>query len=76
MCFLQGERVAELLLHHARAHECQDIPQFKKEMAELVDHALRNTVSLGKVMKELCAILFSLYCISDIGYYWLVYICK
>ncbi|XP_029697305.1 uncharacterized aarF domain-containing protein kinase 2 [Takifugu rubripes] len=45
----QGERVAELLLHHARAHECQDIPQFKKEMAELVDHALRNTVSLGKI---------------------------
>lgn len=50
--------MAELLLHHARANECQDIPQFKKEMAELVDHALRNTVSLGKVLKEICVLLF------------------
>lgn len=74
MCFLQGERVAELLLHHARAHECQDIPQFKKEMAELVDHALRNTVSLGKVLKELCAILFSLRVSDIIG--WSISICK
>ncbi|XP_018531481.1 LOW QUALITY PROTEIN: uncharacterized aarF domain-containing protein kinase 2 [Lates calcarifer] len=45
----QGERVAELILHHARASECQDVPQFKKEMAQLVDHALSNTLSLGKI---------------------------
>ncbi|CAJ1056188.1 uncharacterized aarF domain-containing protein kinase 2 [Xyrichtys novacula] len=45
----QGERVAELILNHARANECQDVPQFKKEMAQLVDHALSNTLSLGKV---------------------------
>uniref|UniRef100_A0A671YY57 AarF domain containing kinase 2 n=1 Tax=Sparus aurata TaxID=8175 RepID=A0A671YY57_SPAAU len=45
----QGERVAELILNHARANECQDVPQFKKEMAELVDQALSNTLSLGKV---------------------------
>ncbi|XP_028288032.1 uncharacterized aarF domain-containing protein kinase 2 [Parambassis ranga] len=45
----QGEQVAELILHHARANECQDVPQFKKEMAELVDHALRNTLALGKI---------------------------
>ncbi|KAM3609156.1 uncharacterized protein V6R79_010398 [Siganus canaliculatus] len=45
----QGERVADLILHHARANECQDVPQFKKEMAELVDQALSNTISLGKV---------------------------
>ncbi|KAM9376279.1 putative aarF domain-containing protein kinase 2 [Pholidichthys leucotaenia] len=46
----QGERVAELILHHARASECQDVEQFKKEMAELVDHALSsNTLSLGKI---------------------------
>lgn len=50
--------MAELLLHHARANECQDIPQFKKEMAELVDHALRNTVSLGKVPKGICVFVF------------------
>ncbi|KAK7891409.1 hypothetical protein WMY93_023372 [Mugilogobius chulae] len=35
--------------HHARANECQDIPQFKKEMAQLVDHALSNTLALGKI---------------------------
>uniref|UniRef100_A0A8C6S4F7 AarF domain containing kinase 2 n=1 Tax=Neogobius melanostomus TaxID=47308 RepID=A0A8C6S4F7_9GOBI len=45
----KGERVAELILHHARANECQDIPQFKKEMAQLVDHALSNTLALGKI---------------------------
>ncbi|XP_029290715.1 LOW QUALITY PROTEIN: uncharacterized aarF domain-containing protein kinase 2 [Cottoperca gobio] len=44
----QGERVAELLLNHARANECQDVPQFKKEMAHLVDNALSKTLSLGK----------------------------
>ncbi|XP_071005270.1 uncharacterized aarF domain-containing protein kinase 2 isoform X1 [Oncorhynchus clarkii lewisi] len=45
----QGEQVAELILNHARTNECQDVPRFKKEMAELVDHALSNTLSLGKV---------------------------
>ncbi|KAI3371115.1 hypothetical protein L3Q82_023758, partial [Scortum barcoo] len=45
----QGERVAELILNHARASECKDVPQFKKEMAQLVDHALSNTLSLGKI---------------------------
>ncbi|XP_072529877.1 uncharacterized aarF domain-containing protein kinase 2 [Salminus brasiliensis] len=45
----QGERVAELILNHARASECKDVPRFKKEMAELVNHALSDTLSLGKV---------------------------
>ncbi|XP_008292959.1 uncharacterized aarF domain-containing protein kinase 2 [Stegastes partitus] len=45
----QGERVAELILHHARANECSDVPRFKKEMAELVEQALCNTFTLGKV---------------------------
>ncbi|KAJ7997892.1 hypothetical protein DPEC_G00216880 [Dallia pectoralis] len=45
----QGERVAELILNHARANECQDVPMFKQEMAQLVDHALSNTLTLGKV---------------------------
>ncbi|XP_077567282.1 putative aarF domain-containing protein kinase 2 [Stigmatopora nigra] len=45
----QGERVAELILHHARANECQDVPRFKKEMAQLVDVALTGTLSLGKI---------------------------
>lgn len=42
--------MAELILHHARASECQDVARFKKEMAELVDGALSDTtLSLGKV---------------------------
>lgn len=47
--FVQGEQVAELILHHARASECKDVLQFKKEMGQLVDQALSNTLSLGKV---------------------------
>ncbi|TFK02839.1 muscarinic acetylcholine receptor M2 [Platysternon megacephalum] len=45
----QGERVAELILHHARANQCKDIERFKVEMAELVTKARMNTVALGKV---------------------------
>uniref|UniRef100_UPI0037E7F867 uncharacterized aarF domain-containing protein kinase 2 n=1 Tax=Semicossyphus pulcher TaxID=241346 RepID=UPI0037E7F867 len=45
----QGERVAELILNHARANECKDVPQFKKEMAQLVDHALSIPLALGKI---------------------------
>ncbi|XP_041111197.1 uncharacterized aarF domain-containing protein kinase 2 isoform X2 [Polyodon spathula] len=45
----QGEKVAELILHHARASECRDVERFKCEMAELVNEAKRNTVSLGKL---------------------------
>ncbi|XP_061578479.1 uncharacterized aarF domain-containing protein kinase 2 [Cololabis saira] len=57
----QGERVAELILHHARANECQDVPQFKKEMAELVDHAVSNTLSLGKIqVSDLLSRVFGL----------------
>ncbi|XP_045894290.1 uncharacterized aarF domain-containing protein kinase 2 isoform X2 [Micropterus dolomieu] len=57
----QGERVAELILNHARANECQDVPQFKKEMAQLVDHALTNTLSLGKIqVGELLSKVFGL----------------
>lgn len=41
--------MAELLLNHARANECRDVPQFKKEMSQLVDRALGNTLALGKV---------------------------
>ncbi|KFQ06019.1 putative aarF domain-containing protein kinase 2, partial [Haliaeetus albicilla] len=44
----QGERVAELILHHARANQCQDIERFKAEMAELVTKVRRNTIALGK----------------------------
>ncbi|XP_066524664.1 uncharacterized aarF domain-containing protein kinase 2 [Hoplias malabaricus] len=57
----QGERVAELILKHARASECKDVPLFKKEMAELVNHALSDTLSLGKVqVTELLSQVFRL----------------
>ncbi|XP_037621989.1 uncharacterized aarF domain-containing protein kinase 2 [Sebastes umbrosus] len=57
----QGERVAELILNHARANECQDVPRFKKEMAQLVDKALSNTLSLGKFqVGELLSRVFGL----------------
>ncbi|XP_032057087.1 uncharacterized aarF domain-containing protein kinase 2 [Aythya fuligula] len=45
----QGERVAELILHHARANQCQDIERFKSEMAELVTKVRGNTIALGKL---------------------------
>ncbi|XP_074863267.1 putative aarF domain-containing protein kinase 2 isoform X2 [Carettochelys insculpta] len=45
----QGERVAELILHHSRANQCKDIKRFKAEMAELVSKARMNTVVLGKL---------------------------
>nr|XP_015208518.1 PREDICTED: uncharacterized aarF domain-containing protein kinase 2 [Lepisosteus oculatus] len=45
----QGDRVAELILHHARASECRSVERFKQEMAELVNEARSNTVTLGKV---------------------------
>ncbi|KAL6106429.1 adck2 [Pungitius sinensis] len=57
----QGERVAELLLNHARANECRDVPRFKEEMAQLVDDALSNTLSLGKFqVGELLSRVFGL----------------
>ncbi|XP_061679202.1 uncharacterized aarF domain-containing protein kinase 2 [Syngnathoides biaculeatus] len=45
----QGETVAELILHHARANECKDVARFKEDMADLVDVALSSTLSLGKI---------------------------
>ncbi|XP_009076189.1 PREDICTED: uncharacterized aarF domain-containing protein kinase 2, partial [Acanthisitta chloris] len=45
----QGERVAELILHHARANQCQDIERFKADMAELVTKVRGNTIALGKL---------------------------
>ncbi|XP_074051371.1 putative aarF domain-containing protein kinase 2 [Macrotis lagotis] len=45
----QGERVAELILHHARANECQDVEKFKTEMAVLVAQARKNTITLEKL---------------------------
>ncbi|XP_072508671.1 uncharacterized aarF domain-containing protein kinase 2 isoform X2 [Notamacropus eugenii] len=45
----QGERVAELILNHARANECQDVEKFKTEMAVLVTQARKNTITLEKL---------------------------
>lgn len=46
-----------MLLNHARANECRDVPRFKKEMSQLVDDALNNTLSLGKVHASLWIIM-------------------
>ncbi|XP_028929062.1 uncharacterized aarF domain-containing protein kinase 2 isoform X1 [Ornithorhynchus anatinus] len=57
----QGERVAELILHHARASECRDVERFKAEMADLVTRARENTVSLGKLqVADLLSSVFKL----------------
>ena len=53
MCVFQGQRVAELILHHARAHECKDVEGFKAEMARLVTQARKNTITLEKVSRPL-----------------------
>uniref|UniRef100_G3TNZ9 AarF domain containing kinase 2 n=1 Tax=Loxodonta africana TaxID=9785 RepID=G3TNZ9_LOXAF len=45
----RGQRVAELILHHARASECRDVEAFKAEMATLVSQARKNTVTLEKL---------------------------
>ncbi|KAI5947981.1 putative aarF domain-containing protein kinase 2 [Manis javanica] len=45
----QGQRVAELVLHHARASECRDVEGFKAEMATLVTQARKNTITLEKL---------------------------
>ncbi|KAM7397019.1 hypothetical protein PAMP_020018 [Pampus punctatissimus] len=65
----QGDRVAELILHHARANECQDVPQFKKEMSQLVDNVLSNTLSLGKVKLEsnFASIVFAIMVLEGLG---------
>ncbi|KFO30121.1 Putative aarF domain-containing protein kinase 2 [Fukomys damarensis] len=45
----QGHRVAELILHHARASECSDVEGFKVEMAALVTQARRDSITLEKL---------------------------
>uniref|UniRef100_A0A8C2MCM6 AarF domain containing kinase 2 n=1 Tax=Cricetulus griseus TaxID=10029 RepID=A0A8C2MCM6_CRIGR len=45
----QGHKVAELILHHARANECKDVERFKEEMATLVTQARKNTLTLEKL---------------------------
>lgn len=65
---LQGDRVAELILNHARANECKDVPLFKKEMAELVDHAVSNTLSLGKVFCLLSNLFSRSYYVTNLWY--------
>nr|XP_055202393.1 uncharacterized aarF domain-containing protein kinase 2 isoform X3 [Gorilla gorilla gorilla] len=49
MLLKMGQRVAELILHHARASECRDVEGFKTEMAMLVTQARKNTITLEKL---------------------------
>lgn len=57
----QGQKVAELILHHARANECRDVEGFKAEMAALVAQAREQTVTLEKLqVSSLLANVFKL----------------
>ncbi|ELT87890.1 hypothetical protein CAPTEDRAFT_82908, partial [Capitella teleta] len=44
----EGEKVAELMLRHARSNECSDVEGFKRELAAIVMEA-RSTVSLNQI---------------------------
>ncbi len=46
---LQGERVADLMLEHARLNECKDIAAFKQEIVDIVMHTRAQTIKLGQV---------------------------
>lgn len=47
----QGQKVAELILHHAQANDCRDVESFKAEMATLVSQAREKTITLEKVSR-------------------------
>ncbi|XP_061438237.1 uncharacterized aarF domain-containing protein kinase 2, partial [Rhineura floridana] len=55
----QGERVAELILHHSRANRCKDVERFKADMAELVTKARNSTIALGKL--QVASLLSSVF---------------
>ncbi|XP_055277351.1 uncharacterized aarF domain-containing protein kinase 2 isoform X4 [Moschus berezovskii] len=65
----QGQRVAELILHHARASECEDVEGFKAEMARLVTQARKNTITLEKVKLEsnFASIVFAIMVLEGLG---------
>ncbi|XP_039716739.1 putative aarF domain-containing protein kinase 2 isoform X2 [Pteropus medius] len=65
----QGQRVAELILHHARASECRDVEGFKAEMATLVTQARKNTITLEKVKLEsnFASIVFAIMVLEGLG---------
>ncbi|XP_038176660.1 uncharacterized aarF domain-containing protein kinase 2 isoform X2 [Arvicola amphibius] len=63
----QGHRVAELILHHARANECKDVERFKAEMATLVTQARKNTITLEKLqVSSLLSSVFKLLMIHKV----------
>ncbi|XP_052576333.1 uncharacterized aarF domain-containing protein kinase 2 isoform X3 [Peromyscus californicus insignis] len=63
----QGHRVAELILHHARANECKDVERFKAEMATLVTQARENTMTLEKLhVSSLLSSVFKLLMIHKV----------
>lgn len=63
----QGHRVAELMLHHARANECKDVERFKAEMATLVTQARENIITLEKLhVSSLLSSVFKLLMIHKV----------
>ncbi|XP_060052691.1 uncharacterized aarF domain-containing protein kinase 2 isoform X2 [Erinaceus europaeus] len=65
----QGQKVAELILHHARASECRDVEGFKAEMAALVTQAREQTITLEKVKLEsnFASIVFAIMVLEGLG---------
>ncbi|EPY80694.1 aarF domain-containing protein kinase 2 [Camelus ferus] len=65
----EGQRVAELILHHARASECKDVEGFKAEMARLVTQARKDTITLEKVKLEsnFASIVFAIMVLEGLG---------
>ncbi|XP_062956102.1 uncharacterized aarF domain-containing protein kinase 2 isoform X2 [Cynocephalus volans] len=64
----QGQRVAELILRHARASECRDVEGFKAEMATLVAQARKNTITLEKLhVSSLLSSVFKLLMTHKLG---------
>ncbi|ELW68845.1 Putative aarF domain-containing protein kinase 2 [Tupaia chinensis] len=65
----QGQRVAELILQHARASQCRDVEGFKAEMAALVSQARKNTITLEKVKLEsnFASIVFAIMVLEGLG---------
>ncbi|XP_052576334.1 uncharacterized aarF domain-containing protein kinase 2 isoform X4 [Peromyscus californicus insignis] len=67
MLLKMGHRVAELILHHARANECKDVERFKAEMATLVTQARENTMTLEKLhVSSLLSSVFKLLMIHKV----------
>ena len=59
----QGDTVADLMLRHARHHECKDVEGFRRELGAIVNEARANTIKLGKVCQWFWFIFCKVSCV-------------